>query len=1609
MARLSAEQKKKLSWWMQNYPEKADEIVAALEADGYEIERAEFEPVDWGAEADAAIRGGIKGLTLGAVDPGPPRYPEDLGDVDLPLVGEVQPSALIGQLAGMFTPGVGPGTLALKAGRGLIKGAPKAARAAATAAGETAPATLARGAAQEGVAGGLIGAGQSVGEGISGTAPEGESFVGRTLESMVMDAAAFASIGLIGRGVLRLFRGAAAKEASGETLSAAEQDAAKQVTDLVVQRQPIYKGRQLPPSTEGGEPIYAGSGQRQLDIGRRGPRERLPESSASGPVITNPWMDPKQIAPTIRGPREQLPPSTQGSGSIRIFPQNKELPRFTGETAASIGGKPPEVIRLEASARELYSRVERGEINSVEAMQAFQLMIDKGVPFRERALVGHRAREAFRKAEGLDENAGAPVTRDPQEPPPAAPGAPLDVKPAPPPKKVGDPKKPRPMPSELSPFQAMRRGGGLRSDTVDRLYRDLPVESGGARASLGKLRGGGQDVESLLQDIRDGGGPLAHVLDRAGIHTHDDVAKAVQDGSFFKKQSTKQEKTLVDEIFEDRPLDYDPSMEGFETRVPHARSIDALEEEMTRLHDAAEAGEVTHDQVAEITRLISAKGNDLYDQPSKPRLDLEPTAPTGRPPRPVEENMPLDLGDKRTLPGLKRTSGTERLEDTPLAESVEGQRRAAAQAAAPQGEMEWGGTQRVVTPNGEMGVVIGQRGKNALDVDLGNGTIKTFFADQLKPARGGAAPQEQLFSGAFDVIPEGSGETFGRLRLGDNVLFEMQDGSQKVGTLSIQEAPNTITLRAGGRKYHVNAADIRTASKIHGGRGGADDISGAASDAQQRKLFAMENDLKRMGSDEKIGGNPAQMTKNEAARRINEMELARTELSERHLGGMVDELDEIASDPKGKRMDGGDLSDLPDQALVEEFGPDVFKDVTWAYGKYLLPEISKFGLLRNPIGKLIVERGLQTVRNVNKEASQFLERYAQITKGLSRGQKFRIVKALDDSPDALKDTPDLMPAYQEMRKMFDEMADRLGLEKGQKIRHYFPHIFSGPMGRWRAITLGRELGTGTSRRLAAKADQLDLSGGRFDVQAGIPLQKFFANVLKRDGVDGFDMDLDKAVYSYVTGAVRKIHYDSYLKFSLDKLRQIPTHDTSGRFPMAIRRYLAEHIAHAVGQPTSGRVSVARFFHDANRFNAGVDRLVESIGGAPERGLLKKARRMGELNTKARLGQLTPEEKVEWASQTPAEAMEWLGELTEQAQKYRDGVRADTPRMKRWRAEAALAINDLRGAMSDPFRRGLIAEHAYRWMVISKLGLNFSHGIINMTQFLTNVVPKLDVRYAARGVRNNFLARGDQPLLGGRTRDSILDDLAVLHDTPKASEFVPQRFGPTARLQDVAMTPARLSEKYMRGSAGLGAYEQHLAKQGVKSGQRATRQQHEAAIEWARGIVDETLFPFNRVGTPKALRSPGMRLLLMFQSYPIHQMNFSAQLIGDVFTNPTSSEAWGALTKHAMAYLALYGTAQAVGENFWARTQHPAADVAELVSGEDRGYNQDVFDLVSGPLATALIQAMHGNFESAQGQLEPTIVKRARTADNVDELLLGTLLQDRRRPARGGTQGTTGTR
>jgi hypothetical protein len=169
------------------------------------------------------------------------------------------------------------------------------------------------------------------------------------------------------------------------------------------------------------------------------------------------------------------------------------------------------------------------------------------------------------------------------------------------------------------------------------------------------------------------------------------------------------------------------------------------------------------------------------------------------------------------------------------------------------------------------------------------------------------------------------------------------------------------------------------------------------------------------------------------------------------------------------------------------------------------------------------------------------------------------------------------------------------------------------------------------------------------------------------------------------------------------------------------------------------------------------------------------------------------------------------------------------------------------------------------------------------------------------------------------------------------------------MQDGAMAPGKFSERFNRGSAFLGRYEQ-LRDEGLD---------HLVSMRRAMETSNKTNFSFNRAGTPPFLRRPVTRLMLMFRSYTAHQIDFTSQLISESAAGIKKKGLIEAaidgdvdkLARHMTAYLLLAGgagtflsmavqsaTGATDGFNVAARAQHPAVDLLQ-----DVGLLEDDFE------------------------------------------------------------------
>lgn len=635
----------------------------------------------------------------------------------------------------------------------------------------------------------------------------------------------------------------------------------------------------------------------------------------------------------------------------------------------------------------------------------------------------------------------------------------------------------------------------------------------------------------------------------------------------------------------------------------------------------------------------------------------------------------------------------------------------------------------------------------------------------------------------------------------------------------------------------------------------------------------------------------------------------------------------------------------------------------------VMPPGARYGMSTNPTIAAHTRWTTNWYEEVGRDTHKYLQRYQDALQGLlptkstslkallpgKRGgsarlevhelnrKKILLARALDNSDDAariLKENPELGPAFQEIRNIFNELADVVGLPKGERITEYFPHIYHGEVGKWMAGEVGGELG---SRGLWLH------SGVAGD--GVLPSERLFQHMLERKGGEGFMLDLDAAVYAYVRGAVKKPGMDEFLRRTRAVQREIPLRDAGGKIHTG-RQLMDDWAKHIVGQPGSGRRAVAAFYEDNAIFNTYVSSLVEWLGGATEKGFLEQAR-IGRLTMKKSAMGTEIGTRGSYDLAAEMKAKTYFETLVRDANKYtREGIlKNDLPAGKRRRAQLALKIEGIRTALENPNMKPIVISNLYGLMVVNKLGLNLSHGLINMTQTMTNTMPLLGIRGVTRGIKR-YVGPDDFKFSSGKTKREVLEEMGVLSDTAEAQEFMRPGIGTwNTIIDEYVMSPARITEKFNRGVAGLGSYEQMLAK-GMK---------HDEALILSRELVTKTQFPFNKAGQPAIMHAPLARLLLMFKTYPMHQINFSAELLVDALP-----VAWGGkgqmepFIKHMSAYIAMAGVGATAlgGTNFNFKAAHPIEDFTSIES------ERDVTAALGGPMASVFLDLLNAKYIEA---------------------------------------------
>ena len=640
----------------------------------------------------------------------------------------------------------------------------------------------------------------------------------------------------------------------------------------------------------------------------------------------------------------------------------------------------------------------------------------------------------------------------------------------------------------------------------------------------------------------------------------------------------------------------------------------------------------------------------------------------------------------------------------------------------------------------------------------------------------------------------------------------------------------------------------------------------------------------------------------------------------------------------------------PSTGLVDEMTPDVAAalDQVGEEGLHQAPgffsrivgPFSRNGLGANRMTRWFASETMRTMDEKQAKVGKWMGEYMEIRKlvGMqdqsrlkammgrmggtdpeqaARERLFEMARVLDTPGAALPDGWDnnMKQAYQRYKKMMVEVADDLGMDRDRRIGDYLHHFFAGRSGQYRATQLSSRLGNepGQAGRLLKKVaeegvdDEATIESYMRDLLDNVQREstpvreRGFRALLKREAnAPDFEYDLDQLTKVYLMGAGEKWFSNSVFPRAQQILHHLPNTDMMGN-ATSLRREFSEYVNHLMGRSTEARQKHAIFFGQNTLFNRGFDSLVEFIGDAPQRGILKKARGAGADDDEARQA-----------------ATSFLDELDDAARVY-DRVtgeatnNATNRRMRTMRAKIALRLEDMRQALANPALSGPVANQLYRVQIISKLGLNMAHGMINTTQTLINTWPMLKKGYTSRAIVN-YTMKGSRRQIKGYDVDDLLDLSGIRGDASKVEEFIEMNGTWLGDFQNFMMAPSKMSEDFNRSVAFLGFYEQF----------RDAGKGHMLAMKEAVDGVQKTQFPFNRAGTPPILRGPLVRLAFMFKSYPIHQTDFSQTLIKDGIDAYRNARSAGktlaeaiedddvmTATKHMIAYAGAIGGAMAL--------------------------------------------------------------------------------------------------
>ena len=226
----------------------------------------------------------------------------------------------------------------------------------------------------------------------------------------------------------------------------------------------------------------------------------------------------------------------------------------------------------------------------------------------------------------------------------------------------------------------------------------------------------------------------------------------------------------------------------------------------------------------------------------------------------------------------------------------------------------------------------------------------------------------------------------------------------------------------------------------------------------------------------------------------------------------------------------------------------MFQDLGLPWFLKVVPPYSRWGLGSHPISKQGVEYGMNMFEEIGRLKMDWIKRYQKIVEPLNAGnkqdlyaslgreggkraveeeirKKNLLVQALngENVNEILRQNSDLIPIFNQVRGLLDEAGDHIGIgfDKAGYLKDYFPHIFDGKTGTYRARRLSMEIGS----RIGKVTKFLDET----DVEK-IPSLKYFGSKEARiEAAEGYNMDLDAVMYTYLSGAAEVPFFNKFLK------------------------------------------------------------------------------------------------------------------------------------------------------------------------------------------------------------------------------------------------------------------------------------------------------------------------------------------------------------------------------------------------------------------------------------------------------------------------------------------------